>query len=89
MRAVRLRSNGRLRWEMRLHPNSLDLTFALSAPSSDYAVVPDLGYGEVLDGVHHLMHLALDLLTVGKIDEVVDSAYINGLEWYHALSHVL
>lgn len=86
---MRLRANGRLPSEMRLLPNSFDLTFALSVPSSDYAVVPDLGYGEVLDGVHHLMHFALDLLTVGKIDEVVDSAYINDLEWYHALSHVL
>lgn len=41
-----------------------------------------------MDGVHHMMHFALDLLTVGKIDEVVDSAYIDDLEWYNVLTGV-
>lgn len=74
---------------MRQQSSSLDSIFTLSLLSSDYDRVPHLGYGQVIDGVHHMLHFALDLLTIGKIDEVVDSEYINGLEWYRALSGVL
>lgn len=55
---------------------------------ADYARVPDQGYGDVLDGVRCLLLFALDLLTVGRIDQQVDSAYVNALEWYHTLSEV-
>ncbi|CAM9827660.1 unnamed protein product [Ascophyllum nodosum] len=56
---------------------------------ADYARVPDLGYGDVLDAVRHLMCFALDLMTPGKIDERADPEYIRALEWYHTLPDVL
>ena len=55
----------------------------------DYARVPDLGYGDVLDAVRHLLCFALDLMTPGKIDEKADAEYIHALEWYHTLPDVL
>lgn len=56
---------------------------------TDRSRVPELGFGAVLDGVRHLLCLALDLLTVGRIDEEVDSEYIQRLRWYDALPGVL
>lgn len=56
---------------------------------TDHERVPDLGYGDVLDSVRHLLCLALDLLTVGRIDEEIDSEYVRGLEWYSILPTVL
>lgn len=47
--------------------------------------MPELGFTDVLDGVCHLLTFALDLLTVGLIDEQVDSEYVQGLEWYRTL----
>lgn len=64
-----------------------DILFGPTA--SDYARVPELGYGEVLDAVRHLLCFALDLLTAGKIDEEVDAEYIHSLEWYNAMPGVL
>lgn len=55
----------------------------------DFARVPELGFGGVLDGVRHMMSFALDLMTPGKIEEDVDAEYINGFEWYHTLPEVL
>ena len=55
----------------------------------DYARVPDLGYGDVVDAVRHLLCFALDLMTVGKIDEKAGAEYIHALEWYHTLPDVL
>lgn len=51
--------------------------------------MPELGFVDVLDGVRHLLTFALDLLTVGLIDEQVDSEYIQGLEWYGTLPGIL
>lgn len=51
--------------------------------------MPGLGFTDVLDGVRHLLSFALDLMTVGLIDQEVDSEYIQGLEWYHTLPGVL
>ncbi|CAM9571173.1 unnamed protein product [Ascophyllum nodosum] len=61
----------------------------LGPTEADYARVPDLGYGDVLDAVRHLLRLALDLMTAGRIDEDVDAEYIHALEWYHTLPNVL
>ena len=55
----------------------------------DHACVPEPGFGDVLDGVRHLLRFALDLLTVGRIDESVDADYIQHFEWYDTLSGVL
>ena len=43
----------------------------------DYTRIPELGFGNVLDAVRHLMCFALDLLE-GKIEDV-DAEYINSL----------
>lgn len=56
---------------------------------ADHARVPALGFGEVLDGVRHLLSFALDLLTVGRIDEEVDADYIHNFEWYRTLPEIL
>lgn len=62
----------------------------LYGPSpGDRARVPHLGQNDVLDGVHHLLSFALDLMTVGYIDQEVDSEYIQGLAWYHTLPGIL
>ena len=53
----------------------------------DYTRVPELGFGNVLDAVRHLMCFALDLLE-RKIEDV-DAEYINSLAWYRALPEVL
>ena len=79
---------------MRTSQESTALTDSLfTAPDAadrlDYARVPDLGYGDVLDAVRHLMCFALDLMTPGKIDERADPEYIRALEWYHTLPDVL
>ena len=42
-----------------------------------------------MDAIHHLMCFALDLMTSGRIDDVVDAAYINSFEWYHSLPEIL
>ena len=42
-----------------------------------------------MDAVHHLMYFALNLMTSGRIDDVVDAEYINSLEWYHSLPEIL
>lgn len=55
----------------------------------DRARVPELGFGDVSDGVRHLLLFALDLLTVGQIDAEVNSDYVQGLGWYHTLTGVL
>lgn len=55
----------------------------------DFARVPELGFGDVLDGVRHMMSFALDLMTPGKIEEDVDAEYIDSFEWYHTLPEVL
>lgn len=62
---------------------------ALVRSQPDYECVPPLGYGDVLDAVHHLLHFALQLLTAGRLDEIVDSEYIDNLEWFDDLSRVL
>ena len=46
-------------------------------------------YGDELDAVYHLMCFALDLLTLGGIEIVVDAEYINSSEWYHSLPKML
>lgn len=51
--------------------------------------MPELGFGGVLDGVRHLLRFALDLMTVGFIDDEVNSEYIQELEWYDVLPGVL
>ncbi|CAM9827730.1 unnamed protein product [Ascophyllum nodosum] len=56
---------------------------------ADYARVPHLGYGGVLDAVRHLLCFALDLMTPGKIDKEVCAEYIHALEWYHTMPDVL
>ena len=43
----------------------------------------------MMDAVHHLMYFALNLMTSGRIDDVVDAEYINSLEWYHSLPEIL
>ena len=42
-----------------------------------------------MDAVHHLMCFALDLMTSGRIDDIVDAEYINSLEWYRTLPEIL
>lgn len=56
---------------------------------ADHAQVPDEGFGVVLDGVRHLLRFALDLLTVGRLDERVDSEYVQDFGWYHTLPGIL
>lgn len=56
---------------------------------ADRSRVPELGFGGVLDGVRHLLRFALDLMTVGLIDDEVSSEYIQELEWYNALPGIL
>lgn len=48
-----------------------------------------MGYGDVSDAAHHLLHFALDLLTVGLIDTLVDRAYIHSFEWYSRLPMIV
>ena len=43
----------------------------------------------MIDAVHHLMCFALDLMTSGRIDDVVDAEYINSLEWFRTLPDIL
>jgi len=52
-------------------------------------VVPQLGHGDVLDAVHHLMLFALDLLTPGRIEVDVNAEYIHSLYWYDNLPDIL
>lgn len=56
---------------------------------ADHARVPELGFGDVLDGVRHLLRFALDLLTVGRIDEIVDPEYVQDLDWYDTLPGIV
>ena len=35
------------------------------------------------------MCFALDLMTSGRIDDVVDAEYINSLEWFRTLPDIL
>lgn len=51
--------------------------------------MPPLGLGEILDAVHHLLDFALQLLTAGRLDEIVDRDYMDNLEWFEELSDVL
>lgn len=60
-----------------------------AASHAEYGYVPALGYGEVTDAMHRLLHFALDLLTAGRLDEIVDREYIYNLEWYEGLPSVL
>ena len=55
----------------------------------DYERVPELGYCDAIDAVNHLMCFALNLMTSGRIDDVVDAEYINSLEWYRTLPDIL
>lgn len=48
-----------------------------------------LGCGDVLGAVHHLMCFALDILTPGRIDEYVDVEYINSSGWFDTLPEIL
>ena len=66
-----------------------DIEYPCFACCSDRSRMPELGFVDVLDGVRHLLTFALDLLTVGLIDEQVDSEYIQGLEWYGTLPGIL
>ena len=52
-------------------------------------MVPQLGHGNVLDAVRHLMHFAFDLLKPGRIEEHVNAEYITSLEWYNTLPEIL
>lgn len=56
---------------------------------TDYARVPQLGHGPVVDAVHHLLHLALSVHTAGHIEEIVDADYVTGLHWYNEVSDTL
>ena len=47
------------------------------------------GCSDVLDAVHQLVFSALDVLTSGRIDDIVDAEYINSLEWYRTLHEIL
>ena len=55
----------------------------------DRARVPQLGGGDVLDGVRHLLSFALDVLTPGQIDREVDTEHIQSRAWYNTLPGVL
>lgn len=48
-----------------------------------------MGCGDVSDATHNLLHFALDLLTVGRIDTLVDRAYIHSFGWYGRLPMIL
>lgn len=56
---------------------------------ADYAQVPGKGKGEVVDATRHLLKFALDLLSAGTIDEVVDSKFVNSLDWYSSIPAAL
>lgn len=55
---------------------------------ADYAQVPEQGRSQVLDAVRNLLLFALDVLTMGSIDDEVSSAYVQDLGWYHAMPRV-
>lgn len=47
--------------------------------------MPELGFTDVLDIIRPLLIFAVDLLTVGLVDEKVDKWYAQGVEWYRTL----
>lgn len=52
-------------------------------------MVPALGFGDVLDAVRYLMCFALDLMTPGRLEEIVNAEYVDSLEWFHTLPEIL
>lgn len=56
---------------------------------SDYHAVPILGQGAILDAFHHLLRFAMELMTVGSLDDIVSGEYVSSLGWYQALPGML
>lgn len=55
----------------------------------DYDQVPDEGNGDVVETIRHMLGFALQLLETGSLSDVVDSEYVQGLDWYKSLPAVL